>query len=142
MLHGYLFITRKSSFPSSINIFNDNIAYRFHTDYISDVQSCKFLYRNFGLLDADCWIEEDKSDVHRAVISSVWCTNNNEFCYWLTHLSKLDKVGLYKILKRHQVPDEEKWGLFNINIKRSYSNCFANSIFCFKFQSTIVLNLF
>ena len=91
---------------------------------------------------ADCWIEEDKSDVHHAVISSVWCTNNNEFCYWLTHLSKLDKVGLYKILKRHQVPDEEKWGLFNINIKRSYSNCFANSIFCFKFQSTIVLNLF
>ncbi len=80
-------------------------------------------------LIVDSWLLEDRSDVHRAVISSVWCTNNNQFCYWPSHLSNLDKVGLYKILKKHEVPDDQQWELYNIKIKRSYSKYSYISLF-------------
>ena len=70
-------------------------------------------------LIVDAWESGDKSDLHRCVISSVWCRNNRKFCYWPNNVN-LDKLSLYKLLRKHTVPDEDKWEMYEINIKQSY----------------------
>ncbi|KAK4030749.1 hypothetical protein OUZ56_024088 [Daphnia magna] len=42
--------------------------------------------------------------------------------YWPSHIDKLDKLGLYKRVRKHSVPDEEKWELYQINIKQTYDD--------------------
>ena len=69
-----------------------------------------------SFLIVDAWLKPDKSEIHRCVVSSTWCRNDYELCYWPTHLA-LDKVSLYKLLRRHSTPDENQWEMFEIKKK-------------------------
>ena len=89
-------------------------------------------------LIVDAWKESDESDVHRCVISSTWCRMNQVFFYWPP---KLDKLGLYKATRKHQVPDEDTWEMYNMKVKKTFGEKSNFLKLLFQFQLKIILSI-